>query len=234
MKHVAALAIGLVAVCAATTAHAQEKKFIVGLRTGYSLPMGNAIGSGTINYAGTTLAIPNASSMSDNFKYQVPIWIDAGYMVTPNLMLGVYFQYGFVGIKQGAANSNNTLTLCDAGASCSAHDIHYGIQAQYFFMPWQPVNPWLGLGIGRESMSFSETAAGQTIDGSLSGWAFATLQGGLDLGVADGFGLGPFVSLSLAQYSSVHEQQGDVGADINVPTSMHEWLTFGVRGAFGF
>jgi hypothetical protein len=168
--------------------------------------------------------------MGDYLTYRVPIWVDAGYMITPSLLLGVYFQYGFVGTK---TNDRAPFPICSTGTSCSAHDIHFGIQAQYYFTPGSMANPWLGLGIGRESLALTAKRNGTTTDVDFSGWTFALLQTGLDFAVSDAFALGPFAAFSLGRYTSATLASGGISTDVNIPAAMHEWLTLGVKGQLG-
>jgi hypothetical protein len=177
-----------------------DKKIRLGLRLGYALPMGS---------------VADGSKMSDLYSGQIPIWIDAGYMVTPNILVGLYGQYGFVSVKN-----------CPTGVSCSAHDLRFGVQGQYHIMPTQSADPWLGLGVGYESLSTSLSGGGLSVDGSVTGLEFLNLQGGADFKIADAFAVGPFLSFSLGEYSSA------TGGSID-KKAMHEWLTFGVKGTFG-
>src|SRR5450432_597419 len=109
-----ALVAGVLVFSAAGSAFAQDGKFKLGLRLGYAVPSGKVSGDTTV--AGVT--VPGVK-LSDGISGQVPIWIDAGYMVTPNILVGLYGQYGFAQTKN-----------CEAGASCSAHDIRFGVQGQ--------------------------------------------------------------------------------------------------------
>jgi hypothetical protein len=72
------------------------------------------------------------------------------------------------------------------------------------------------------------------------GFEFINLHGGLDFNLSPGFGLGPFLSFSVGQYSSTSTscsgsctgltaESGDV-AD----KAVHQWLLLGVRGTFVF
>ena len=176
---------------------AEPGKFVVGLRLGYALPMGSVM---------------KDSSMSDGVSGMIPIWLDLGYMVTPNIMVGLYGQYGFVSLKN-----------CEG--DCSASNLRLGVQGQYHLSPAEKLDPWFGLGIGYESMSMKRTG----VEGSASGLEFLNLQAGLDYKLSPAFGIGPFLSFSLGQYSSV--SSGDLSMDIP-EKAMHQWLTFGVRGAF--
>jgi hypothetical protein len=205
-----------------------DRKFKLGLRSGYALPMGGVQGAQSIG----TQSYPEIK-VSDAVSGQIPIWIDAGYMVLPEVLVGAYFQYGIVQVKKA---TTALAPGCAPGDNCSAHDIRFGVQAQYHFSPAQSADPWLGLGFGYEILGTSETGGGRTPgDGSLTGLEFLNLQGGADFKLADAFSLGPFLSFSLGQYSSetaVGVNGQSQTSDIN-PKELHEWLTFGVKGTFG-
>jgi hypothetical protein len=180
-------------------------KIKVGLRVGYGLPMGE---------------IAKDVKMSDAYSGMIPIWLDLGYMVTPNIMVGLYGQYGIMMLSSDAKDG------CDAlNVDCSASDIRFGLQGQYHLSPGESMNPWFGLGIGMEMVNakVGDAKAGY------SGLEFANLQGGLDF-KAGPLDVGPFVSFSLGQYSKT---TGDNSADIK-DKGMHQWLVLGIKGTMGF
>jgi hypothetical protein len=81
-----------------------------------------------------------------------------------------------------------------------------------------------------EWASRTAEGGGQEVTGSTSGMEFLMLQGGADFTVAEGVGVGPFLSFSLAQYGEACLE--DECADID-DTAMHQWLMIGARGTFG-
>lgn len=179
-------------------------KIKIGLRLGYSIPMGDSA---------------KDSKLSDGISGVIPIWLDLGYMVTPNIMIGLYGMYGI------AMLNSDIKDACD---DCSASQMRFGLQGQYHISPAASLDPWVGLGIGYEIMSFKapNPVGTGTIDADLKGIEFANIQGGADFKVSDALTVGPFLSFSLGQYS----KSGD--ADIE-NKAMHEWLTLGVKGTFG-
>jgi outer membrane protein W len=203
---------------AADSSASAEGKFVLGLRLGYALPVGS---------------LAEGSDMSDAISGQFPIWLDIGYMVTPNVMLGAYGQYAFGSV------AGQIKTLCDqnsaAGISCSASDIRFGLQGQYHISPSEKFDPWLGLGVGYELMKVGVSGGGQEASTTASGFEFANLQAGADFKVVPKFVFGPFLSFSLGQYGSTSNSGAGAaqspGGDIP-NKALHEWLTFGVRGAF--
>jgi outer membrane protein W len=188
-------------------------KIHLGVRLGYGIPLGKA--SDTDN-----------GDLNKLYSGKIPIWLDLGYFVTPNVMIGLYGQYAIAMIADD---------FCTEGADCSGSVIRIGLQGQYHLSPGESMNPWFGLGIGYEIANFSaeaDTPLGSIeIDGSAKGLEFANIQAGADFKVADNVGIGPFVSFSLGQYSSF--ESGDSGGDVE-EKAMHEWLVIGVKGSFGF
>jgi hypothetical protein len=210
-----ALVVSVVALSG--SAGAEEKGVEIGLRSGYGIALGNAGENGDFN---------------DFIAGNVPLWFDLGYRITPNVMVGGYFSYGF-GFKGDFLDA-----VCPAGVDCSVHNMRLGAQVHYHFMPWQSADPWLGAGFGYEWLSMSSSAGNLEASLGLRGFELVNLQGGVDFMPSDdaNFGLGPFIAFSVAQITA---QSCDlpVGADTfscdgDVPTSTHEWLTLGIRGTF--
>jgi outer membrane protein W len=181
-------------------------KIKVGLRLGYMLPMGDAA---------------KDVKLGDSVSGGIPIWLDLGYMVTPNIMVGLYASYAFLMLDSKIKDA------CDAASvDCSASQLRFGLQGQYHLSPGQGLDPWFGLGIGMEMV---DQKAGDVKSG-LSGLEFANLMAGADFKATDSLTVGPFLSFSIGQYSKV---TGDTSGDIT-DKAMHEWLTIGIKGTFGF
>jgi hypothetical protein len=203
----------------------------LGLRLGYSIPMGKV---------GKASADDTSSNLSDTAKYRIPIWIDAGYRISPAIYVGAFFQYGLIGVNKDKSSECNS-----GGYSCSSHDVQVGVNLHYHILPDAPFDPWIGLGMGYEWLTVSESGTlvaggvSYAFDGSSTGKGlqFINLQAGGDYHVSPAFGLGPFISFSAGQYSSYsstvtaagveQKQSGDV-----TDKGTHEWLTLGVRGQF--
>src|SRR5215469_13519205 len=86
----------------------------LGLRSGYSIPLGNSTG------APSGASAPN---LSDTVNGMVPIWFDAGYRFNKNMMVGANFQYGI-----GFVNSDKNPGCKMSGVSCSVSDLMFGVQ----------------------------------------------------------------------------------------------------------
>jgi opacity protein-like surface antigen len=196
---------------APAAAPAKEGGVELGLRVGYGLPLGDAVKDG---------------KLSDGFSGQVPIWLDVGYRINKNIYAGVYFAYGFAFLNKDKA--------CPGGADCSASDMRFGVNAHYHIMPDQAFDPWVGIGIGYEIAGLKASAGGQEFKATYSGLEFVNLQVGGDYKVSPQLAVGPFVALSIAQYSSYKTDPELPGADSTIKDkAIHEWLTIGVKGTFG-
>lgn len=207
------IAAATIALTASTSARADDMKpgFEVGARVGYGIPLGDA---------------SKDNKMSDGISGKIPFILDVGYRINPALYVGAFGQYaiGLVSDKQKDA--------CDK-SDCSFSVIRLGANLHYHFMTTGTVLPWAGIGAGYEIASTSVSGGGLDASSTTKGFEFVNLQLGADFSVASGFRAGPFASFSLAQYSSATVKIGDkeTSDDIKDKT-MHQWLTFGVRGAF--
>jgi hypothetical protein len=193
----------------------------LGLRSGYSIPMGTLANGNAAN--------PNASiSQSDIFSGKIPFWFDAGYRATPNFYVGLFFEYGLVFIP-----NNNTTGCGTGGVSCSGHDLMYGIDAHYHFIPDGPLDPWLGLGFGYESITASASGTNASGDLTFTGFQFVDFQLGADYKFFPNLAVGPFAMFSLGQYSSISQSSGSLSGSQDIQNkAMHEWLTIGIRGEY--
>jgi hypothetical protein len=203
----------------ASAGHALE----LGARLGFSLPLGSFRAQESIALAGTSLQGPT-ESLSDHYGVRIPIAIDVGYRLVPSLMLGVYAQYGFISGKSGAG--------CGGCTNDAAHDVSFGVQAQYHFLPSGPIDPWLGLGVGYEYASQNATPPLNNLGGPVEaqvtyrGPQLLNLQGGVNFKVNGALELGPFLSFSVAEFTN------ESGASIG-DKALHEWLSIGIKGTLG-
>jgi hypothetical protein len=230
------LSLFLSALHPASAAEPSPTGIEVGVRTGYALPLGQVTGAGTLTVNGTTYQTQSLD-LSKDFSGQVPIWIDAGYRITPQLYVGAYFQYGVAFLPSDAANGS----CGQNGVSCSGSDVLVGANVHYHILPAGQFDPWLGVGTGYEWANFSVSQGGQSGGLQIVGWQYVNFQVGGDYKVAPNFGVGPFVMLSVGQFDSF-SSSGAVQTALQsagAPTSgdyqnkaLHEWLTFGVRGAY--
>jgi hypothetical protein len=189
----------------------------IGLRVAYAIPFGTR---------GTTETDRIDMKLSDAIKGMIPIEIDAGYLVTPDVYVGLSFQYGF-----GFVNTSRNPVCGQPGASCSSSDVRLGANAQVRLAPGHSFDPWLGLGVGYEWWSFD--ASGPIINAvAASGLELANVQLGGDIVAARNVAVGPFIGVSLGHYRSISMTGPAVYPTEVTNEALHEWLEFGLRGAF--
>jgi len=207
---VASMVLGSLLVASSALA-AEGSGLSLGLRAGYGLPMGDAA---------------KDAKLSDGFSGQIPIWLDVGYKLNPNIYIGGYFSYGI-------AMLNKDKMGCEGDVSCSGSIMRFGANAHYHIMPEASFDPWVGAGIGYEIAGMKAEAGGAEASTTWKGLEFVNLQAGGDYKVSPNFGIGPWLSFSLAQYSSakVKTPLGEASADIE-EKAMHQWLMIGIRGVY--
>lgn len=190
----------------------------LGVRLGWAAAMGDAEKDG---------------KLSDGVKSQVPIQLDALYAVTKDIAVGAYFSYGF-----GQIGDEFDRAVCGVpGVDCSARDYRLGVQGLYTFRQLGPTFvPWAGIGFGYEWGSLEAKADVGKATFSSRGFELLNLQVGGDWAAGERFAIGPFVSLSIAQYSKQKVENTvdpSQNFDGSIPDkAVHEWLQLGVRGRF--
>ncbi len=215
------IAAGLLIFGLSGRAEAQERLtgFELGGRVGYGLPLGR-------------VADADDSDLKDGISGQIPLWLDVGYRVAPNVMIGAYFSYGFGFLGSDLEDACDTI-------DCSVHDMRFGGQLQFHVQPGQEVDPWFGAGFGYEWLSFtiSSDVTDTDVSSTFHGFEFLNLQAGLDFVVGNG-GMGPFMAFTLAQYDTASQSCSgtctgfDDDSESIDDKAMHQWLIFGVRGTF--
>ncbi|QSQ13836.1 porin family protein [Myxococcus landrumensis] len=193
--------------------------FALGLRAGLGVPFGKF----TSAESATT-----SNKVSDSFSAAIPLQLEAGYFFNPNIYVGAYFQYGILTLKED----------CPDGLDCSASQLRFGANVAYHFQATPKIDPWVGLGIGYEiaSQSTSATVGNAEIDltANVKGLEFVSGQGGVDFRITPSFSVGPYVTYTLGQYSSISISGDDGNSESDDSTdieekAMHSWLYGGVR-----
>lgn len=182
--------------------------FQAALRTGVALPWGRA-------------SEDAGDELSARTGLQLPVVIDAGFKLNKPLFLGVY---GGVGFGSGAVRT------CSAeNFDCSAVSYQLGVQAQYHFGASEPINPWLGYGLGYEILTQSLGTADYSESQTSSGVTFAKLGLGVDF---RGFvGLGPFLEVSAGRFTraSTSVDDAEVHDGPVDDAAWHGFFSAGVR-----
>ncbi|SEM36540.1 Outer membrane protein beta-barrel domain-containing protein [Stigmatella aurantiaca] len=189
--------------------------FSLGLRAGFGLPLGKATGEAD-------------SNLSDVVSGIIPLQVDAGYFLTSHLYLGGSFQFA-----PGLLAED-----CSEDSSCSLNVMRFGVNLAYHTAPFAKVDPWVGLGLGYERFKVSASAdfGGDsfTVSTTASGFDLAA-QGGVDFKLNKNFAVGPFVTFTAGQYSSVSVSDGEdsVSEDID-EKAIHFWLMGGIKAQYRF
>lgn len=215
---------------------ARRTGFTVGLRLGVGIPLGKA-GEPDVPALPGVQAPAAERDLSDLTPWRTPVWLDVGYTLSGALTLGVYGQVGFGGSGDACVQD------------CDWSDIRVGAQAELRFLPGAAVDPWIGVGLGYEWLSYRQllsgqapNAAGELVDFTVRaterfGGPELLLQGGIDFQVEDALRIGPFASATLAQYltdSYSCQPALDVcpsGSSID-GAAFHSWVGVGLRGAY--
>jgi hypothetical protein len=188
----------------------------LGARLAYSIPLGSLTGA-------------QNDTLSNTVSGSLPIGLDVGYRINRAFYVGGSFQYAALFVA-----SNDTTGCGQGGVSCSGNDLQLGIQAAYHPIEAGALDPWLGLGLGYEMANVNITKGSTSASAQVTGFQFLNLMAGADYKLASNFGIGPLVSLSLGQYSNQKVcAAGGQCVSTNISnTALHEWLTFGVQGAY--
>lgn len=184
-----------------------DAQWYAGARLGYSLAGGEAA---------------KGSSMSDGLKGSIPIQVEGGYRVLPQLSVGGYFSYGpgLVG------------PVCD-GASCSGSVMRLGVEAAWRFQQAWMVVPWAGLGLGYEWASYKASDGADKLELTYRGLELVDLQAGADYRITPKLSVGPFASFAVGRYGHLKVESPLGNSDGSVPSATtHTWITLGVRGNF--
>jgi hypothetical protein len=163
-------------------------------------------------------AVQQGSPIDDSFAAVIPLQLDLGWRFSERLYLGAYLAYGVILRAKGG---------CKNATSCSSSELRFGLGGEYHFPTEASFKPWLGLGAGYEISSTSGTLeGGADQSGSVSGFEFGHLEGGVDFRALPRVIWGPYASFSVGEYT-----QGSSGGTLT-GLRLHEWAMLGLRGRF--
>jgi hypothetical protein len=159
----------------------------------------------------------------------VPVVLEAGYRLNGNFTIGALVQFGVVEVP------DSLFTGCEADVSCSGSLVRLGIEGIYNLNLDAALSPWIGIGAGYEWLNLTGSMNGHPATVNNRGFELVTVHAGADYRVSPQFALGPFVSVSLAQYTTLYWAYAGLSQTEQIPDkSLHEWLQLGIRGRFGF
>ncbi|MCP3143585.1 hypothetical protein [Pyxidicoccus xibeiensis] len=180
----------------------QDTGVTLGLRVGLGLPLGRLQG-GDGHYDVPMRKVVSAI---------IPTQLDLGTFLSSRIYVGASFQYA-VGFPADD---------CVQGSSCLASAMRFGINMSYHLPVSDTLSPWLGLGVGYEVFAPDQSPyvvdlEPRKVNSAFNGLELVNVQGGIDFGLGGPAWLGPFVTLTVGEYSDVNEE------------ALHSWLIGGVR-----
>lgn len=194
-----------------------ETGFTLGARLGYGAPTGEISGDGD-------------PRLDELVEWKLPVGFELGYRFSPAVRGGLYLEYAPV-------YASSRFCVDGLAGGCDGSSVRFGVDLQHHLAPRRPVDPWIGIGFGAEFLSVE--AYDRSVDReSTFGYAGleVPLEAGLDLFVTPRFTLGPFVSWTVAWFTSYSvETSGfeDLSGAIRDRT-LHGWLEAGVKGTYRF
>src|SRR5690242_5667169 len=130
--------------------------------------------------------VANGAKMSDSIDWAFPLDAQLQFRVVKSLAVGAYVRYA-------------PTTTASACTGCSLNDLAFGGRLEYRFSDRLEGGPWLGVFAGYEQLKSDFTVGATKLSRTLSG-----VEGGAAAGMdfeLGGLTLGPYVQLSLGEYS---------------------------------
>lgn len=224
MSRLLLLAVAAFAVPSVSLAQARLQ---VGARLGYSVSRGNAFES-----EGERVPMKEAS-----LGAQVPLQLDVGAKLSPELAVGGYVSYGFGKVDGEYLGGVCGLETTAGTMKCTGNAWRLGAQGTYTFAgASSSLVPWIGLNLGYESTTAEAKNSAVSVRVSLTGWE-AGLQLGGDYRVSESFAFGPYVGVHLGRFGDAELSlkapgQSQSGSESIDEKAWHQWFGFGVRGLF--
>lgn len=197
---------------------------VVGVRSGYSWGLGD---------------VDRSTPLRDAVGFQIPVQLDVGLRVLPEISIGGYVSYGF------SRPTGATKDQCDSfRLSCSASALRFGGQLLWYLSDggapsgslWRDphhgrsdTSGWVGVGAGYDSIRATISGPGGTFDLAASGLE-AFVQGGIDLYETPRTALALYAQLSVGRFTT-----GEVSSTSQTISdqAFHEWLTVGLQFEVG-
>ncbi|HET9959721.1 MAG TPA: hypothetical protein VFQ61_34750 [Polyangiaceae bacterium] len=181
---------------------------------------------------------PTGGNLRDVTSGQLPIWFDAGFRVTPSVAILGFFSYGWGFSGDYADDICKSADLSGITCDTWSTDMRVGAQVHYHLAPnKKSPGPWFGLGVGYEVLRFGlDLVEFRSVEQKGSGLEFFNVQFGVDIPGNGAIAGGPFLALSVGQYSSGTlscsgrgcEDTSTITLDID-KKAPHAWLFLGVR-----
>lgn len=198
----------------ARPARADDGGLVIGARVGYASPFGDVVRDG--------------ASLEDVADAKLPIWLELGYRFDRRVRGELYLEVAPASVADGS---------CAPDVPCSAADVRFGVAVRFHLAPAALLDPWIGLGVGLEMLRAEVFDPGPfrapgRYELRWSGIELP-LEVGLEIAVADRISLGPYLSVSVAQFTSVRERPvgGASATGALDARATHGWLQLGLAAS---
>ena len=214
-KGAVAFAAALATLLGTALAHAEDDRpseDFAGVAPSNALEL--SLGNGFSQGFGT--ASSRMQSLGDLTRGGMSTQLGVGYRLSPRLMLGVYGE----GARYFAASGMPDGTVGYGAA--------FGVNAQWHFMPFSRIDPWVGLGTGFRGYWVDLPNAGHH---ALHGFDVVRLRVGADYKLGPSTSVGPMLGATLTTFAT----QRDLATDDTVSTKNPELTAFvfaGIQGRF--
>ncbi len=180
------------------------------LRAGVGVPAGDVSSGGP--------------QVSDFVEGAVPVGFELGYRLSRRFWVELGFEL---------APAKPASPLCAAGTACSASDVRIVVQLVLRLLPGSRVDPWLGVGAGAEALNAEglDAGTGARAEWTWMGFVLPALEAGADVALSDRIALGPWASLSFAQFTTDSVKPSG-GGTVSGPVHgrvTHRWLSAGLQ-----
>jgi hypothetical protein len=213
----ARLAVLLVALAAPAAALEPDAAGETGLVLGARVGWGRAFGE----------LAHDAVAVRDVVEAKLPIWLEVGYRFGPRFHGELYFE-----LAPGSVRSE----FCTSGVSCSATDVRFGIALQLHLAPRALLDPWIAVGVGIEVLKAQLSDADPLVppgrnELTWTGFELPLVEAGIDVRISRRFSLGPYVSGSFGQFTSLTvEPNGGASTSAEVDDrGNHGWIQVGLK-----
>jgi hypothetical protein len=206
-----ALLLVLAAAPAAAQREGDDTGLVLGLRAGYGVPFGDLSRDGP--------------AVRDVVPAKIPLRLDLGYRFALRVQGELFLELAPARVADEA---------CGPGGSCDAYDLRFGLVVQLHLAPRAALDPWLAAGVGVEVLRVEgpDPSASARSERTWSGVELPLVEAGVDVRISRRLTLGPFVSATLAQFTSVEEGPVDGAATTGAidARARHGWLQAGLKG----
>ncbi|MET0591156.1 MAG: hypothetical protein ABW133_00550 [Polyangiaceae bacterium] len=139
-----------------------------------------------------------------------------GYRLDPKWMIGVYGEFGRYGRGDSVASSSKVY-----GAAA-------GVQAQYHLLPFDQVDPWIGLGTGWRGYWVNDEQRGTQ---AMHGWDMLRVQLGVDWHATEWLSLVPNAGATMTMFLT-EQGVGETSFSSVTDPRLNTFVFAGIGGRF--